>query len=176
MFILFYMSMLFDTNVNRPVTESSIKLSLFLQLDQFLFQLSKMQNIMFELLFYSVNFWQSNWLFNTTFHWKFWPPEFLCKAMLLSQNLKTAFLMCVLKLSLWDWKCSEDCLCVVNHPAALQKSSKLNSGKLIKRNNFVRLDFLRLLFDNCSVFRNKSNGIFVLGVGFFSSDKFWLFN
>ena len=28
----------------------------------------------------------------------------------------------------------------------------------------------------CSDFRNESNGIFVLGVGFFSSDKFRLFN
>ena len=29
---------------------------------------------------------------------------------------------------------------------------------------------------NCSEFRYESNGIFVLGVGFFSSDKFRLFN
>ena len=28
----------------------------------------------------------------------------------------------------------------------------------------------------CSDFRNESNGIFVLGVGFFSSDEFRLFN
>ena len=28
----------------------------------------------------------------------------------------------------------------------------------------------------CSDFRYESNGIFVLGVGFFSSDKFRLFN
>ena len=30
--------------------------------------------------------------------------------------------------------------------------------------------------DFCSDFRNESNGIFVLGVGFFSSDKFRLFD
>ena len=32
------------------------------------------------------------------------------------------------------------------------------------------------LLANCSDFRYESNGIFVLGVGFFSSDKFRLFN
>ena len=38
---------------------------------------------------------------------------------------------------------------------------------------------LRDLFPNslfCSDFRYESNGIFVIGVGFFSSDKFRLFN
>ena len=33
-----------------------------------------------------------------------------------------------------------------------------------------------LKFNCCSDFRYESNGIFVLGVGFFSSDKFRLFN
>ena len=33
-----------------------------------------------------------------------------------------------------------------------------------------------LLLYNCSDFRYESNGIFVLGVSFFSSDKFRLFN
>ena len=31
-------------------------------------------------------------------------------------------------------------------------------------------------FSYCSDFRYESNGIFVLGMGFFSSDKFRLFN
>ena len=33
-----------------------------------------------------------------------------------------------------------------------------------------------MLRSSCSDFRYESNGIFVLGVGFFSSDKFRLFN
>ena len=33
-----------------------------------------------------------------------------------------------------------------------------------------------VMFVNCSDFRNESNGIFVPGVVFFSSDKFRLFN
>ena len=38
--------------------------------------------------------------------------------------------------------------------------------------NFLAMNFCSF----CSDFRYKSNGIFVLGVGFFSSDKFRLFN
>ena len=38
------------------------------------------------------------------------------------------------------------------------------------------IDFSDKKMDYCSDFRYESNGIFVLGVGFFSSDKFRLFN
>ena len=46
--------------------------------------------------------------------------------------------------------------------------------------NFRQAKFSNIKFlaqkDNCSDFRYESNGIFVLGVGFFSSDKLRLFN
>ena len=37
-------------------------------------------------------------------------------------------------------------------------------------------DSLNVAGHNCPEFRYESNGMFVLGVGFFSSDKFRLFN
>ena len=47
-------------------------------------------------------------------------------------------------------------------------NSRYNRGGLLCRSNKSRI--------YCSDFRYESNGIFVLGVGFFSSDKFRLFN
>ena len=54
----------------------------------------------------------------------------------------------------------------------------LRRFKILKKVYHFQIDSFRMYnFYNCSDFRYESNGIFVLGVGFFfSSDKFRLFN
>ena len=57
----------------------------------------------------------------------------------------------------------------------VQNISNQNSNFIIDL-NFSALSLMKSISCCCSDFRYESNGIFVLGVGFFSSDKFRLFN